>query len=107
MMKLFTMYVGIEFDSEHEHINAREYDNSLLAVKQMLASKFGGYSVGHVSGGYIHADKHLAEERALRIEVTATDEQIGQVQECARAFRDMFRQESVLLNCTTIESAFV
>lgn len=106
-MKLFTMYVGLEKDKQGKPIDLHEQRLAIHLLKDKLANEFGGYSVGEVNGGYIHADKSLAEERALRIEVTASDEQMPQIKECASMFRDLFRQESVLLNCTTIDSEFV
>jgi hypothetical protein len=106
-MKLFTLYVGLEKDASGEPIHSEAVQDWLKATKEKLADEFGGYSLGEVAGGYRHMDGQLAEERALRIEVTASEEQQPRVRSFAAWARDTFRQESVLLNATTIESAFV
>jgi len=107
-MKLFVMYIGLERDSQGQPISDAAKDMGILLLKEKLAADFGGYSVGEVMGGYhMYATGGLVEERALRVEVTATEEQTPQIKECAQMFKKMFRQESILLNCTTIETEFV
>lgn len=106
-MKLFTMYIGLQEDKDHNRISQASRDLAIEVLKGELADKFGGYSTGEVYGGYRSNNGELAEELSLRVEVTARDEQVPMIRECAAMFRDLFRQESVLLNCTTIDSNFI
>jgi hypothetical protein len=106
-MKAFTLYVGTELDRDHAKIDTSERNDHLAEVKAMLADKFGGYSMDEVKGGYRASDGKLAEESAVRIELTAGDEAVAAVQDVARKVRDLFRQESVLLNVASVESSFV
>jgi hypothetical protein len=106
--KLFTMYIGLAKDKEGHAIEQQERELAIHLLKDKLANDFGGYSVGEVNGGYRMAETGaLVEEPALRVEVTASDAQMQEVRECATMFRDLFRQESVLVNCTTVDSAFI
>lgn len=76
MSKLFTMYVGTGLDKDGVHIDPAEQVYKIDRAKHLLADKFGGYSVGLVQGGYVASDGKLAQEEAIRFEVTASDEQI-------------------------------
>jgi hypothetical protein len=106
-MKQFTLYVGTELDKMHAKIDPSERNDGLTAMQEMLASKFGGYSLDEVSGGYKSTDGKLAIEKAVRVEVTADDAAEAAMRDCAVLFRDLFRQESVLLNVATVETAFI
>lgn len=108
MSKLFVMYIGLERDRDGSPMKKETIELGLELLKGKLADDFGGFSVGEIVGGYRMAETGaLVEERALRVEVTASERQTEEVKECARMFRDLFMQESVLLNCTTVESNFV
>lgn len=108
MSKLFVMYVGLERTKEGRALDKQAQQLAIHLLKDKLASEFGGYSVGEINGGYRMSETgELVEERALRVEVTTGEEQLPAIRECAAMFRDLFQQESVLLNCTTVESNFV
>lgn len=103
-MKVFTLYVGTGFDKDHAPIHAPAM---LSLVKSKLAEQYGGYSLDEVKGGYMHADGKLAEEPSARIEVLVDDNRADEFKQTAKWVRDLFQQESVLLNCQTVESAFI
>lgn len=106
-MRQITLYVGTEFDKRHEVIASGTRKANLLVVKSRLAQEFGGYSIDEVSGGYRHDDGSLAEEKAARIEVTIPEDKLSAFREIARWIRDLFNQESVLVNTQVVESAFI
>lgn len=107
MSKLFTMYVGTGLTKDGLHIDPAEQTYKIDRAKHILAEQFGGYSVGLVQGGYVAQDGKLAQEDAIRFEVTTADSAVAQIKGAALALRNLFNQESVLLNCTSVESEFV
>lgn len=107
MSKLFTLYVGTQLTRDGRHIDPAEQTFRIDRAKHILADKFGGYSVGLVQGGYVAHDGKLAQEDAIRFEVTTLDNAVDRIKEAAMTLRNLFEQESILLNCTTVESEFV
>lgn len=108
MSKLFVMYIGLDRAKDGSALDKQAVELAIEVLKGKLADEFGGFSVGEIKGGYRMAETGaLVEERALRVEVLARETQTEEVKQCAAMFRDLFMQESVLLNCTTVESNFV
>lgn len=101
------MYVGMEMTSDGTQIHAAEQDAALRTIRTKLAAEFGGYSVGWVEGGYIANDGMLHQERAIRAEIIADEKERICVVGVARLFKKWFKQESILLNSSLIESNFI
>jgi hypothetical protein len=101
------MFVGVGLTKHGTMIDPTDRTYRIDHVKHVCADEFGGYSLGLVSGGYLHDDGTLAQEDAIRIEVTADAQSNVRVRECAQMFKELFEQESVLLNQQTILSDFV
>lgn len=107
MNTLYTMFIGVGLTKDGKPIDPIERTYAIDEAKHICAREFGGYSLGLVSGGYLHDDGTLAQEDAIRIEVTADSASSTHIRECARQFKELFHQESVLLNQSTVTSDFI
>lgn len=106
-MKLFTMYIGLEKDRAGFPIKKNVRDFAVHMLKDKLITDFGGYSVTEAMGGFRHENGLIAEEKCLRVEVVARDDQMEEIKQNATMFCNLFRQESILVNCSTVESDFI
>lgn len=93
-MKRYTLYIGTQFDFKGEAIkDAAQREKTILAA---IAGRHGGFSVQHVTGGYIMQNSgQLVTETSLQ--VTIFSDSLPAILESARQAREVFNQESVLL----------
>lgn len=96
-MKRITLLIGIEKDGKGRQIPSHERATAMLWLRKQAAHAFGGYTLGHVEGGWINESGVLVEEGAIRLEAY-TSASIFTATSFARAIGKRLRQDSVLLD---------
>lgn len=93
-MKKIEFYIGTGFNAQNEVMPQNEVLACLQVIKRICASKFGGYSINEVQGGYINSEGLLVEETSVNITVFSAKIETADI--CGRTFAQIMSQESVL-----------
>ncbi len=100
--KQIDFYVGLGNETTGLNITMKT-----LNVQHELARVFGGYSMRTVGGGWKDDKGDLVKEDSFHIMVIADEISNTTIKEVAEWLRDLFTQQSVMVNIQFVQSAFV
>lgn len=97
MKTIYTLYIGTEYDKNHNYIPKRESHAAIEAIKREAGMMFDGYTMSFTIGGWNGPDDKPVEEHAIRLEIVTDSLHTGAIKELAQFAKILLKQESVML----------
>ena len=106
-MILYTIYAGLEFDSENKKISSELANRAKSEVETMALNRFGGYTIQTSDGGYRSDANGDIKEKSLVVELIGLETDYNKVEEIIDNLKFLLSQESIMLITEEVDVKFI